>query len=118
MKLQLESQERKLDLLLATIQAQKDDEIKSHLARYFCIRISGYLENVIKRLINSYCQGSAPQPIANFLERETKNLTNLSDEKLLKFLNKFSDNWESKVSLKLTDEQRSSLNSIISNRNN
>jgi len=118
MKLNLETQEKKLDVLLCTIQGQKDDEIKSHLARYFCIKISGYLENVIKRLINIYCDGSSPQPIRNYIETEIKNITNLSEEKLLKFLGKFSADWEDKVSRRLSDSHRSSLNSIISNRNN
>jgi hypothetical protein len=118
MSLKIDSQEKKLDLLFSNIQAVKDDEIKAHLSRYFCIRISGYLENVVKLLINSYCDKSTPQTISSYLNKDLKNLTNLSEEKLLAFLKKFSDDWEYRVSSKLTETHRSSLNSIISNRNN
>jgi len=114
----VESQEKKLDLLLETIKNLKDDEVKANLSRFFCIRISGHLENVLKLLINNYCEGNSPAPISNYLDKDLKNLTNLSSEKLLKFLKKFSDDWEYRVSEKLTEEYCSSLNSIISNRNN
>jgi hypothetical protein len=115
----INSQEKKLDQLLRQIKSLKDDdELKAHLARYFCIRISGYLENVVKLLVNGFCEGSSPQPMVNYIDKDLKNLTNLSEEKLLKFLKKFSDDWEHQVSEKLTETQRSSLNSIISNRNN
>jgi hypothetical protein len=118
MKLKLETQEKKLDDLIAIIKAQKDDELKAHLSRYFCIKISGYLENVLKTLIYTYCDGTTPRPIVNFLETDTKNLTNLSEEKLFKFLKKFGASWDTQVDNKFTDSHRSSLNSIISNRNN
>jgi len=115
----IEAQEKKLDSLLDQIKKMKDDdELKAHLSRYFCVRISGYLENVVKLLVNNFCEGSSPEPIKNYVDRDLRNLTNLSEEKLLKFLKKFSEEWEYSVSSMLTEIHRSSLNSIISNRNN
>lgn len=118
MRLKLEVQEKKLDDLLKKIESVSDDELKAHLSKYFCIRISGYLENSIKALIMSYSEGSSPQAVANFLQHELKYVTNLSPEKICMLLRKFSDDWEYKFSQRVTEKQCESLNSIISNRNN
>jgi hypothetical protein len=118
MRLKLEVQEKKLDDLLKKIESVGDDELKAHLSKYFCIRISGYLENSIKTLIITYSEGSSPQAIANFLQNELKYITNLSPEKISALLKKFSDDWEYKFNQKVTEKQCASLNSIISNRNN
>jgi hypothetical protein len=113
----IENQELKLDLLLSKIENTKDDELKAHLSKYFCVKISGFLENVIKNLIAIYVEKGSPKPVSNFVLQDIKGVTNLSGEKLSKFLAKFSTDWEDKFKDKITDKQIASLNSIISNRN-
>ncbi len=117
MRLQLESQERKLDELFRNIQNVPDDELKAHLSKYFCVRISGYLENVIKVLVANYSEGSSPKPVSNYLQQDLKSVTNLSEEKMQRLLNKFSDEWSYSFTEKVSEQQMESLNSIISNRN-
>lgn len=117
MRYKLENQEKKLDELLASIDSVQDDELKAHLSKYFCVRISGYLENVIKILVAIYIEKGCPQPVSNFVLQDIKGLTNLSEEKLLKFLSKFSGDWGEKFQEKISEKQLESLNSIISNRN-
>ena len=87
MRYKLENQEKKLDELLASIDSVQDDELKAHLSKYFCVRISGYLENVIKILVAIYIEKGCPQPVSNFVLQDIKGLTNLSEEKLLSFEN-------------------------------
>lgn len=118
MVLKLSSIERKLDLLLADIEKIQDDSIKAEMSKYFCICISGYLENVIKILISEYATNSSQKPLVNYLLQDLKNITNLSDEKMQRLLNKFSSEWNDLYCNEITDQQRQSLNSIISNRNN
>lgn len=118
MRLLLEVQERKLNDLLEKIKVVSDDEIKAHLSRYFCIKISGYLENVIKILIVHYSDGSSPKEVSNYLQQDVKNITNLSGEKIDRILTKFSKDWSSKFAERVSEQQIESLNSIISNRNN
>ena len=118
MRLQIENQERKLDKLLENIDRVEDDELKAHLSKYFCVRISGYLENVLKILIASYSEGSSPQPVSNYLQNSIKSITNLSEDKIQNTLSKFSEDWGVNFSNRVTEQQVQSLNSIISNRNN
>lgn len=117
MRLQIENQERKLDALLKSIDSVQDDELRAHLAKYFCVRISGYLENVFKILIANYSEGSSPRAVSNYLQNDLKNLTNLSEERLQQTLTKFNQDWCFNFTDKVTEQQLESLNSIISNRN-
>lgn len=117
MRLQIENQERKLDDLLKNIETVTDDELKAHLSKYFCVRISGYLENVLKILVANYSEGSSPRAVSNYLQNHLKSVTNLSEDKMQKVLNKFSEDWSTNFSERVTEQQIQSLNSIISNRN-
>lgn len=117
MRLQIENQERKLDKLLSDISTVQDDELKAHLSKYFCVRISGYLENALKLLVANYSEGSSQKPVANYLQNDLKNVTNLSEEKIQKVLTKFSEDWCVNFKSKVSEQQLQSLNSIISNRN-
>jgi hypothetical protein len=113
----IENQERKLDKLLSDISTIQDDELKAHLSKYFCVRISGYLENVFKILVANYSEGSSQKPVTNYLQNDLKNITNLSEEKIQRTLIKFSDDWYNIFNSKVSEQQLQSLNSIISNRN-
>ncbi len=117
MKLKLESQERKLDDLYQQISKVQDDEIKAHMSKYFCIKMSGYLENTIKILVANYSEKSSPQAISAYVQNSLKTTTNLSEDKLINLLKKFNDDWAVSFTEKINEQQIESLNSIISNRN-
>lgn len=117
MRLKIESQERKLDTLLEQIKDTKDDEIKAHLSKYFCIRVSGYLENVIKNLVAQYSEGSSPQAISTYVQNTMRNVTNLSEDNLTQLLKRFNSDWEVNFANQVSEQQLESLNSLISNRN-
>lgn len=117
MRVRLEVEEKKLDTLLENISKVVDDEIKAHLSKYFCIKVAGYLENVLKSLIANYTDGTCPRPLNAFVNNNVKSITNLSEEKLCLFLKKFDDSWETNFINKVSKRELESLNSIISNRN-
>ncbi len=117
MKLKLESQERKLDDLYQQISKVQDDEIKAHMSKYFCVKMSGYLENTIKILVANYSEKSSPQAISAYVQNSLKTTTNLSEDKLINLLKKFNDDWAVSFTEKINEQQIESLNSIISNRN-
>lgn len=118
MKFRLDHQEKKLDELFKLVHNVKDDEIQAYLSKLLCIRASGLLESSVKNLISEYVSGSSPKPIESFVSKSIKNLTNLRDEKLITSLRSFSDDWANELVKQITDEQRSALNSVITNRNN
>lgn len=111
--------ERQLDSLFNEVSLIQEGEInKAHLTRYLCIRTSGYLENVVRILIAHFCDGTSPQQINNYVVKRTKYITNLDFQRLTKLLSEFDPNWSKKFSDRITEQQKSSINSVISNRNN
>jgi len=115
--MRLEYQEKQLSDLFKSVEGIKDDEIKSHMTKYLCIQTSGYLENVVKSLIDEYLENSCPQPAKNYVTSKIERLTNLDERKLGDFLQSFSNEWLQVFNEKVNDQQKSSLNSIIGNRN-
>jgi len=115
--MRLDYQERQLSDLFKSVETIKDEEIKSHMTKYLCIQTSGYLENVVKTLIDEYLENSCPKPAKDYINSKVGRLTNLDEEKLGKFLRSFSLEWLQIFNEKVNDKQKASLNSIISNRN-
>lgn len=110
-------QEQKLDKLVAEIERVQDGELKSHLAKYFCILVSGYIENFVKDLISNYHEKSCKKETARYVMHKMRNLTNLDDDKILSFLGSFDSSWEDNYRNQRTDEMQSAFNSIYAQRN-
>ena len=116
--MRLEVQKRNLDELLKKISLfDNEDIMKSHLAKYFCILVSGYIENSIKELINNYHNKTCKKETVKFVSSKIRNLTNLDDSKIVAFLQSFSDNWAQKYLESRTDEMEAALNTIYAQRN-
>jgi len=115
----LEILEKNLENLYSEVSLLNEGDInKAHLSRYLCVRTSGYIESVLRHLIVNFCDGTSPQQIGNYLTNRTKYITNLEYKKIASLLGEFSSDWRSEFESRITDEQRSSLNSVVSNRNN
>jgi len=117
MRFRLDTQQRRLDELIELMDSLEDDMVKSHFSKYLCVRVSGYLENVIKTLIGSYIDKSCPAAVQTFVKNKIKNTTNLSVNKIVLFLENFDKEWASEFEAKLTDKMSETLNSVVSNRN-
>ncbi|HLP51361.1 MAG TPA: MAE_28990/MAE_18760 family HEPN-like nuclease [Chitinophagales bacterium] len=116
--LRIDSQEQRLEALFAEVKKiDEGDELKSHLSKYLCLQVSGYLENVLRDLITEYAKGKCPQAIANYVNYNIEYCTNLKDERLYEILGSFDTTWADTFRTSLTQEQKASLNSIIANRN-
>lgn len=118
MKWKLEQQERKLDNLFELVKKIEDEEEKAYLSKFLCVRTSGYIESSIRNLINEFTDKSTPKPIQSYVNKETKYITNLRFDKLCVLLSMFDTNWKRKFEKEISDEQKSAINSIVSNRNN
>lgn len=111
--------ERQLDSLFNEVSQIQEGEInKAHLTRYLCVRTSGYLENVVRILIAHFCDGTSPQPINNYVVKRTKYITNLDFKRLHSLLSDFDNKWSTELENRITERQKASINSVISNRNN
>ncbi|WP_298880689.1 MAE_28990/MAE_18760 family HEPN-like nuclease [uncultured Polaribacter sp.] len=110
--------ERQLDNLFAQVSTiDEGEETKAHLSRYLCVRTSGYLENVTRILISNFCDGTSPQPISNYIVKRTKYITNLDFKRIKNLLSEFNVDWSIEFETSITDQQKSSINSVVSNRN-
>ena len=118
MRWKIESQEKKLDELFELVRTVSDEETQSHLSKLLCIRASGLLEVAFKNLILDYLHGTSPKEIQSYVNKGIKNLSNLRHDKLINALSGFSKSWVEQFENEVTDELVSSLNSLISNRNN
>lgn len=118
MNLRLQSQERKLDsLFLDVSKIDESDVIKSHLSKYLCIQVSGFLENVVKELISEFHETSCRKETKSYVSNKLKSLTNLENDKLCKFLQLFDNKWRDIYDASVQDAWIQSLNSVVSQRN-
>jgi hypothetical protein len=118
MRWKLEQQEKKIDSLFELVGQVADDETKAVLSKFLCVRTSGFIESSLKNLLNEYIQGTSPKNIQQFVYKKIKTITNLKFEKLSETLALFSEKWKEDFVDMISDEQKASLNSIVSNRNN
>ena len=118
MHYRIRNQISSLDALFVTAESLEDEEIQGHFAKYLCVKTSGLFESYIKSQIGDYADSTSAQPIARHVKAKNKNFTNIDFRKLDGFLNSFSPDWWQKFETDLTADMKSSLNSVISNRNN
>lgn len=118
MNLRVTSYISKLDNLFTLAESIDDDEVKGHFAKYLCIRTSGLVEVFFKTQIEDYATGKSPKPIVSFVNHKFKTFTNITPKKINDLLEIFSADWSERFNNEMTDEQKSALNSVISNRNN
>lgn len=115
--LRLQNQERKLDnLFIEVSKLDEDHYFKPHLAKYLCIQVSGYLENVVKELVSNFHDKTCKKETGNFVNKKLKNFTNVDDRRLCELLNSFNIEWETKYSGNISKEKIESLNSVVSQR--
>lgn len=107
-----------LDALFKTAESINDEEIQAHFSKYLCVKTSGLFENYLKSQIGDFADSTSAKPIANHVKSKNRHFTNVNYEKLNVFLNSFDSEWWDKFKDQLSDSMKSSLNSVISNRNN
>ncbi|MFN0050339.1 MAG: MAE_28990/MAE_18760 family HEPN-like nuclease [Cytophagales bacterium] len=118
MNLRITNQISSINSLFKTGENIKDEEIQAHFAKYLCVKSSGLLENYIKSQVGDYVDTCSSRPVATHVKNKMKTFTNIDYDKLTKFLDSFNPDWTATFNRKMNDELKSSLNTLISNRNN
>jgi hypothetical protein len=117
MKIRRTLEQQKIKSLYQLTSTISDDETKAHMVKYLCVQSSGYLENVVKSLIEEYIDKSCPKPVVNFIRKKVNRLTNLEYDKLCDFLDSFNSDWKNTFCKSISEEQVSALKSIVTQRN-
>lgn len=116
MKWKIELERKKLDKLFEKVQLTEDEEIQAYLAKFLCVRTSGFLESSIKNLVTEYLEGAVPKSVQKFILHEIKNLSNLTYERIISFLAKFNAEWCLEFENSMTEQKKSSLGAVVANR--
>lgn len=116
MILAIHREKQKLDNLFVNIKDVEEMEMKAHWAKYLCVLTSGYIENSIRHIISDYASNKAAPPLANFIQRKIKRVTNLKHKNIISLMEEFDENWKNKYLDKVTEEQSDAINSVVANR--
>jgi hypothetical protein len=95
-----------------------DLQISSDIAKYFCVLVSGFLEQSIIYLIIEYSEDKSHKNIARFIEQNIDHWTNPKKEKIKNLLGSFKKEWGEKVEKTIIDQKHELLDSMIANRHN
>lgn len=111
---------QEIDSAFSLSERQEDEEVKSYLANFLCIRVSGLVENYLKTRISDYSNKKVPKEVSRYLSLKLADITNLKETKLRDALGQFSTEWQAKFETLMHDNQqlKSSLDSVIANRHN
>ena len=106
-----------IDTLFKLCEKIEDEEIKSHFAKYLCVKVSGLFESCIIMIIENYVSKSSSKLTTKFVNTQMKKFTNIKFEKLKQLLYSFNEEWGKSLEEKFKDIQlKDSLDTIISNR--
>ena len=110
---------RRLDNLFELAKAIPTDdfELKSHMARYLCVLVSGFIEVAVRAIYNNYCKNKSSPYVRNFVDAKLKNLRNVHMGKLLELTRSFSPAWETSLSAATAGELEEAINSVVALRN-
>lgn len=93
-------------------------DIQQDMHIYMCIRLSGYLEQLLHRAIHAYIGGSASGPAAAFALSYFKHAPNLNPNAFERVIERFGEDWEVKFKAFLDeDDRRGQLGRLLKLRN-
>jgi hypothetical protein len=97
-------------------QPAADIEVQSDFAKYFCVLVSGFLENALVALVLDIAQRRSSPEVSLFVERQLEYWMNPNSEKIIRLLGDFSPDWRSAVESYLVDERKAAVNSLVALR--
>lgn len=109
--------ESRINNVFSLTELCQDDETKSHLSKYLCILTSGYIERSIIILTEEYVKKHSAPKITNFVSETIKRTTNINSDKLVSHFSKFDSTLREKMIEKMSDQERSAIDSVLANRN-
>lgn len=115
------AKKQQLDRLFGYISTYNSDpesniEVKSHLAKYLCVIVCGFLETSVQEIFRSYCRNNSSTNVSNYVEKKLERFVNPNTEMMLQLAGLFSQQWRGNIETEITDELKDSVNSIRGNR--
>jgi hypothetical protein len=111
---EVERLRRRLDATLKRAPASSSDiEVQSDFAKYFCVLVSGFLENALIAVILDVAQRKSSPEIQLFVEKRLAHWTNPNAEKVVQLLGEFSADWRLAAEAYLVDQRKATINSLV-----
>ncbi|MFJ3096011.1 HEPN domain-containing protein [Streptomyces hydrogenans] len=101
-------------------QALGDIDIALHgdLHKYMCIRLAGYLEQLMFEAVTGYVSSSTGGPAGQFAMSWFKRSPNLTPDALITLIGRFGEKWEEDIRNFLdTEERKNNLGKLLEVRN-
>jgi RiboL-PSP-HEPN len=104
------------DLFIKISILPEDSEIRSHWARYLCIRVSGFLEVSVRSIYSQYAKDKSAPFVANYIEKQLSNFQNPNMEKILNIVRSFNPLWAESLGRSVEGEIKDAIDSIVAVR--
>lgn len=108
---------RQLDEVFSRINSIDESqlELRSDLARYLCVLVSGYIEKSIRELAHHLSRRTASPSVASYVGTQLGFFQNAKSESILKLVGSFDPTWRQQLELNFSDELQA-VNSVVGNR--
>jgi hypothetical protein len=93
-----------------------EGEFRAHWALYLCVLASGMIEKSVARLLSDYAKGKGHERLTTFVESRVRRLQNANVKKILDQLRDFGPDWVDAFELRIDDDIRDAVDSIVANR--
>lgn len=100
-----------------TQHANVDAELRSDLARYLCVLVSGYIEKSVVEFILEHARQRSAPTLQRFVEIRTKNFANPNASRIQNLLGSFDPEWQKNLNEFLIGEPKDAIDSIVALRN-
>lgn len=110
------SYEQQLDNLFEKIKDVSDFKLKSHWARYLCVRVSGYLETSVRAIYSEYSEKKANENVANYVSDRLKQFRSPTMGNILTLTRAFSRQWAEELESATEGELKASVDAIVTGR--
>lgn len=110
---------QRLEKLYARIAKVEDPELRADLARYACVRLSGWMEASIRHILSEHiAQRTASPTVQRYTTRSLRGFMTPSTDQVVPLLSTFDPTWETQLTsfLDKEDEVRAAVNSVVGMR--
>jgi hypothetical protein len=95
-----------------------DIEVQEDLHKYMCIRLAGYLEQLMFEAVTGYIAGASSGPTCSFAMSWFKKSPNLTPDALASLIGRFGESWKKDLEDFLDEgERRNNLGLLVAVRN-
>jgi hypothetical protein len=100
-RIDIHKQKAKLDEQFRRVGQVKDPYLQPLFANHLCVLVSGFLEQSVRNLYESYAQGKSSPLVAEYVSNSLKanRSANLKAEALCQLAGMFSEKWQKELAV-------------------